>query len=84
MTKLRDDKRANVRREFALHRSDGTPVGSTTVTYLDGCSDSFTESGDLFHCAVGGQSHEPGSHTRANWWIRGPYRFDDDYDDYSA
>lgn len=76
MSRARDDRRRNMRAAFATTREDGTPVGSSVVTYADYCALAFNGYGQVIAGSVGGPDHEPGSHVPANAIMRGPYRFD--------
>jgi hypothetical protein len=61
MSKTRDDRKRNMRREFALTRTDGTPVGSYWLTEADGCRFGYLEGGWQFAGDMSAD-HEPGSH----------------------
>lgn len=69
MTRVRDDRRRNTRRDFALYHpnSDGDDdygprrVGAFWLGYADGCHEGFTEDGACFEADFA-ETHVRGEH----------------------
>jgi hypothetical protein len=60
MSRARDDRRRNNRRDFALYRADGSRVGEVWTWEADGCGEGCIEGKPFAYDHS--EWHVPGSH----------------------